>query len=417
MRASIKGQPSVLKKLNRTLILDLLRAEGPMSRADLARKTTLSPPTISRLVSELAASGLVEEAGVELGSSPGRNGVLFRFRSDLAYCIGVHVGERKIRGVVADLDIDVLHTVEMPSHTAVGEETTVDQVIRAVDALTAGAGLPLDKVKALVVGVPGIVDPATRRVVDAPHIRGWRDFPLAERLERRFPSLVIGVRNDVNLALLGERWAGAAKDVDSALLVSYQTGIGCGILLQGHLYEGARGTAGEIGFMTVSDDGVLPAAAPVQGGYGWGNLERVAGGLALVAKARQAIAAGAQTVLRQTDPARASDLSPEDIFLAAARGDGLARSLVDEACRYVGTAVANAVALLDPDAVIIGGDALIAGEYVTDRIAAVVRHLLPFPVKVVHAHLGNQASAYGALVEARDIALNLIVSRHEVVAT
>lgn len=248
LRPRTKVLPEHARSHNRSLVLQSLYRDGRASRADLARETGLTRVTISDLVGELIAEGLVVELGQRDDARPGKPAVLLDVNRAATQIIGVDLSEHAMfRGAVLDIDGVVLRAAEVELAGSRGEEA-VAKVLALVDELVAAATAPILGVG---VGSPGIVD-ATGTVVAAPNL-GWTDEPLQRRLAER-TGLAVFVANDANVAVLAEH--GFADAQGDMMLVKVGHGVGSGLLVAGALVFGSRFAAGEIGQVMVgTDDG------------------------------------------------------------------------------------------------------------------------------------------------------------------
>ncbi|HEV6954481.1 MAG TPA: ROK family transcriptional regulator [Promicromonospora sp.] len=247
LRATSKVLPEHARAHNRSLVLQHLFHEGPTSRADLARATSLTRVTISDLVSVLIAEGLVEELGTRPGQRVGKPAILVGLRADAYQIVAVDLTEHgRMRGAVLSLTGEIVVRRQLDIDGRTGDEL-VDLLTRFVRRLVAAATHPVIGVG---VGSPGIID-LDGRVVEAPN-RGWYDVPLAEVLGERL-GLPVHVANDANTAALGEFTYGGASS--GMLVVTVGAGVGAGVVVDGVRVHGQGDAAGEIGHVTVVDDG------------------------------------------------------------------------------------------------------------------------------------------------------------------
>lgn len=372
------GGPQMLRLLNCAAVLSAIRAAGTARVTELVHATGLSRPTVTAAVTTLVADGWVEEteaADVDLPRM-GRPARVVRFRANARHVLGLDIGPHKVSCAVADLSGTVVahcrrDVGEPGSHAALLErvDTTMDQVLTE-------AAVQVSSVAAVGVGTPGIVDRRHGAVVHAPSVPGWSSLELGSLIQQRLPCPV-HVENDVNLAVLAERWHGTGREAESLLLVHWGARVGAAVLVQGRLHRGAHGAAGEIGFVDLE---VEPQG--VQGG-GLGPLEAAMGTSWIHRRAR---------ALGHRDGADAAS-----VFTAAAAGDPAARQAIDEACARFARGLAPFLLALDPELVIIGGGILLAGDAV---LAGVQRHLarrtLMMP-KIELSTLGDDAVALGAV--------------------
>lgn len=391
------GSPSLLRRLNSAAVLHAIRDGGPISRAELARRVGISKPTVNEAVELLLRAGYVTEARADGETRPRRPGPrarLLEFRGDLGHVLGIDIGANKLVTLVTDLNGSVVGRERRRVRAA--ERRSADAMLGAVRAAAAAAlddaGVERRGLKAVGVGTPGVVDPASGRVSLAPQLGGWEGLQLGSRLRRSFPDCPILVDNEVHLSVLAERWLGAARGIDDAFFVQIGVGIGGGILIGGQLYRGAAGAAGEIGY--------LPLEATEEGHDGLGPFEAAAGGTAFARLGRAAAAAGGGLLARAGgDP---DSIDAEVVFAAAAAGDAAARSILGELLDRLARGIAAAVVLLNPSTVILGGGIARAGERLLEPLEARIHALVPIPPLLVLSALGEDAVALGAAKLALD---------------
>jgi len=203
----ISGQPGDMalntRRVNRQRLLDAIRRHGPISRADLAKRTALSPPTVSGLVEELVTDvGLLREVGIG-ASSGGRPPVLLEFNAEYGYLVGVDLGSRMLRVALTDLQGTVIARREERTNVE-SCQATVEQICSLIRATIKDAGRDLSKLFAIGIGAPGMTDVNSGRVISATNLVGWTDVPLRDLIQARMAAPV-RVDNDANMAALGER--------------------------------------------------------------------------------------------------------------------------------------------------------------------------------------------------------------------
>lgn len=387
------GSPQLLRRLNSAHVLSAIRDHGPISRSALAKTIGLSKPTVNEVVEALLRDGTVVES-IDNGSGrparPGRRARLLRFRADRGHVLGVDIGADKLLVLVADLNGDVVASerrrvaARERSHT----EVLLERVRQAATASLKRAGIPRTRLQAVGVGTPGVVDPATGRLTLAPQLGGWEGLPLGQRLQRSFSCPVL-VENEVHLAVLAERWRGAAQGIEDALFVQAGYGIGCGLLIGGRLYRGANGAAGEIGYLPfVSDGADRDGLGPFEHACGGSAYARHGRAVALQPSGRRLLE------LAGGDPAA---VDAEIVFRAAAEGDRAARAIVEELVARLAEGVAAAAVVLDPDTVILGGGLSRAGGELLEPLQRHLRELVPIAPRVVLSGLGEESVALGAV--------------------
>jgi glucokinase len=298
----------------------------------------------------------------------------------------IDLGGSHFTAALADGRGQLLGRATSPIRGDEGAEPILAMIANAAEALLKERGRPREDLRAAGLAVPGLVDHERGVAVLASNLAGWMNVPVAEIVGRRL-SVPAQVENDVNLAALGEMWRGAGRGCRHLLLVAPGTGIGAGVIIDGRLYRGAHHAAGEIGYS-------CPGPEHLEADYGLlGRLEALASGPGLLQRARER--------LGERLPA---DATARDIFEMARAGDAEAIALCEETATLIGIAVANAVAVLDPERVVFGGGLSQAGELLLGRVREVVYRIVPVRPEIVASALGEDAQLYGAVLMALEAA-------------
>ena len=391
------------KTINKHHLLDLVRftSEG-ISRAELARKLNLSRSAVTSIVNDLIQAGILREARF-LPIATGRRPVDLEVNPSLGYVIGVDLGVTHLSLVLSDCSASVVHEIEVPFDLSIGPEASLQKTHAWVSKLLEQAGVSMDQILTVGVGVPGPVVTERGEVIAPPVMPGWDDYPIRDELEDRW-SCPVSLNNDAELGALGEWAYGAGRDDSNVIYIKVGTGIGAGLLLDNRIYRGATGTAGEIGHLTVQDQGPLCTCG------NRGCLEALAGGRAIAQNARRAVASGHRTQLAEIKPVE--KITAKSVTLAARRGDLTSQQILSDAGTYIGTAIAGSMNLLNPGIVIVGGGVSQAGDLILEplRKAARERSLKAAStgVRITAAVLGRRSTSMGAVVQA----LNYILHHH-----
>ncbi|HKC22829.1 MAG TPA: ROK family transcriptional regulator [Gaiellaceae bacterium] len=384
-----RATPPLLKHLNERTVLEAIRAGAPISRAEISRRVGISKPTVSLALRSLEEAGLVREAP-EGPDGPSYGAVFFEPVPDAAFVLGLDLGSRFLRGAVADLAgrIRARQDVELSGADADG---ALDTIATLHAALVDTVALPLERIDGVVLGVPGVVERSSDTLrLTTPHIPGLEGRVFAEEVRERV-GLPVALDNDINLAAVGERWAGVARGVDDFAFLSVGTGTGVGLVLGGELHRGTHGAAGEIDWaLSGSGDDLDPSAEGVG-----------------------VIAAGVSW------PGVSEGASPpydaRDIFTAARRGDSLAQSIVELVARRIAANIAPVAAVADPELVVLGGGLGMNGDLLLEPVRALLREWLPYPPRVEISSLGESAVLMGAVATGLQSALdNVFVSRRAI---
>lgn len=304
--------------------------------------------------------------------------------------LGIDLGGTAIKAGVVDRSGVVIVRGERPTEVGRGVAGVVANLAAVAAETARAAGVALSELDGVGIGAPGICDGPAGVVVNAVNL-GWRDVAVA-RLLAEATGAPAFVENDANCAALGEQWCGAAKGSRHVMLLTVGTGVGGGLILNGQIYQGFSGWAGEIGHMAVVDDGLACNCGRR------GCLETVASATAIAAAARDAVATGRAP--RLAEMSQSAALDTRLVIQAARDGDEPARAILAQAGTYLGKAVAALVTVLNPELVVIGGGGSAAGQLLLEPLRATVeRRSMPGPasvVRVVAAQLGNDAGLIGA---------------------
>ena len=380
MRGEQPGALGSLRESNREKVVKALQTLGVASRADIARWTGLSRSTVSSIVAELHVEGLVvdrHEDGREAAGS-GRPPALIALDPSAGFALGIDFGKRHLAVALADLSHEVLgeQRVEMDDdyEAGVGMVRAAELVERLLGELDADR----ERVIGVGMGIPGPVQ-RTGMVGSSAILPGWAGTS-PERHMAELLDLPVRVANDANLGALAESTWGAGRGSASVVYLKLATGIGAGIVIGGRLFDGAGGTAGEIGHTTIDETGDICRCG------NRGCLETYAGAAAIASLLSRSFGA---------------ELDPEDVLTRAADGDPGCRRALADAGRHIGVAVANLCNLVNPERIVVGGSMGHAGDLLLDPLRESVR-LRAIPsaaedVRIVPGQLGERAELLGAI--------------------
>lgn len=385
MRPYPTGDPRTARRINQEAILRLLRQQGPLSRAQIARELGLNPSTVGRLVDSLLAAGLVREAGVHnAGLRGGRPARLVRFNPQAACIAALDLSGEVWQAALTDLNGEVVETfqAEPVPGDAEANLAVLDELLHRMLDRPCRSGRP--RPQGIGIGAPSITLWQSGTVVWAASL-GWRDLPLKAWVEARW-AVPTFVENDVNLLALGESWRGAGRGSRHLAVLAVGTGVGAGLVLDGRLFRGATEAAGEVGYLPPSPQALGRTYTE------WGPLEEVAGLHGLVNRARQALAQGTPSTLAQADP-----LTSEAIFRAARAGDPLAMALMAETADYLALAVAALALVLNPERILLGGQGAHAADLLLPKIRERIQGVVPAMPVLEPAQLGDRGVILGAV--------------------
>jgi predicted NBD/HSP70 family sugar kinase len=376
-----KAVPALLRALNERTVLDAVRSDGPISRAEVARRTGISRPTVSVVLRSLLEDGLVRESAHD-PDGPHYGAVYYEADPEAALVLGVDFGARAVRTALCDLAGEVRAREEIRSRGSVEER--VAALAGSARSLLRTAKAPGDLLENAVVALPAVVSPADGRV-SAPDLPGLEAADLREQLEDAL-RVPVTLENDVNLAAVAEQRRGVARDVADFAFLLVGAGLGAAVMLDRKLHRGHNGNAGELDAVRNGRaDDVDPCAA---------SLSQLAAELATKR----------DTVLEPLFEVR-------ELFAAAEKGEAVGAAVVEEAARRIALHVLPLAATLDLPLVVLGGS-VGANPALLEPVRSYLDDWLPFPApRVEVSALGEAGVLEGALAAGVDTALERAFQR------
>jgi N-acetylglucosamine repressor len=371
-----RGSRALLRDLNSSLLIELVRESRPISRAELARQSGLSAPTVSTIVGRLIERGILVEVAIAPANG-GRPPVLLDINSAGGYVIGIKLRGDGLTTVVCDLDAGVVASIEAAAALVNNPAAALTAIEEETKRALRVAGIPRSKVLGVGIGLSGVID-SREGICKFSHLLQWRDVELGKPL-RRSLRLPVWVDHDMNTLAIAEKWSGDALAYQNFVTLSVGRGIGLGIVIDRAPYRGATGSSGELGHMIVE-----PGGPKCECGR-FGCLE------ALV---------GEDAIRRRVGERHGREVSREELIALTISGDEIALEVVEAAGRKLGLAVANMVTLLNPELLIICGEGTQLGGAYLDPVVAAVRDQTFADqgrhVEVTIQRWGDEAWAVGA---------------------
>ncbi|MYL56052.1 ROK family protein [Virgibacillus halodenitrificans] len=382
-----RGTFQLMKSVNKSIILNKIRTAEPISRAQIAKDTKLTPPTVSSIVKELMEQGLVIESdsGQSMG---GRRPTMLHINKTAFYIIGVDAGPDKIDAIVADLSGSVLTRSSSQLEASLTNETFLSHLKKCIRSIMEEAPTNGAEILGIGVAMHGMVDVQTGTSLFAPNL-GLTNIPIKEELEKEF-NVVIKVENDARAMALGEAWFGGHGEIDSMVAVNLGRGVGAGIVVEGKLYHGAQDIAGEIGHMTIDMNGKQCECG------NRGCLQTFATGSAIAARAQELLQAS--EAFKKDEAVK---LTGESVYALAKAGNKMYEEILVETGVYIGVGLTNLIHLVNPKKVVLGGGVMNSAEFLLPSIQKTIdqRALTPDAkhTDVVVTSLGEDATLLGAV--------------------
>ncbi len=396
------GTPRLLRQLNDRAALELLLSAGPLTRTQLGTRTGLSKVTASQLLARLEERDLVRVVGSRAGGR-GPNAALYAVVPESAYVAALDVSAHRVTATIADITGRIISDVAVDPSTS---DDPVALVHTAVMRLVDTAGVPLDKLRACVIGTPGVVDPRTGDIRFSFDLMSWHEGVL-EALRADLERSVM-IENDVNLAAVAEHSEGAASGVSEFVLIwlSAGGGVGMATMINGRVHRGRSGGAGEIGYLPVPG-APMPTDVGLSGGYE--SLRDVSSrelphSFQALVKAGQVVELAAGYGIEGTDVT-------EVVAAASTAGTPEADAFLDAFAERLARGVAAVTVILDPGLVVLGGDvARAGGAKLAERVQAATSRIAPNATEVALGSVEGSPVVRGALLHALEHAREEVFS-------
>jgi N-acetylglucosamine repressor len=366
-----RGTFQLMKSVNKSIILNKIRTSEPISRAQIAKQTKLTPPTVSSIVKELIEQDMVRES--DLGESKGgRKPTMLLINHEAFYVIGVDAGPDSIHCILTNLSGEIIDRAESKLEANLSNAKFLEILINSIHVLFRSIN-NRDKIIGIGVAMHGVVEVGTGTSLIAPNLK-LSNIPIKTELEKEF-GLLVKVENDARAMALGESWFGDHGELTSMMAVNLGLGVGAGIVLNGKLYHGAENIAGEIGHMAIDMNGdVCECGNP-------GCLQTFVSGPAIAKRAN-----------RKTG---------EEVFQLATSGDQDAIEVLGETGLILGIGLTNLIHIINPELVVIGGGVSKSSAFILPTILSTIeKRALTMKAKrtrIVISELGDDATLLGAV--------------------
>jgi N-acetylglucosamine repressor len=381
--------PDIQGNLNKSKVLQIIRDEKEITRADIIRLSGLSAPTVTRIVESLVQLNLIQTDGI--GSSVGgRPPQLIHFHSKENYVIGIDLGATFIRSALSNLDGDFIFEIHVPTNLKKGFDGVMEQVGGLIKKLCDRARQKSLPLWGIGIAVCGMVNKNTGLVEYSP-IFGWKNVNIQEALSK-YTNLNIALGNVTHLIALGELLYGVGKDYKNFICLNLGYGIGSGIIIDGKLFVGVDGIAGEIGHVVIDKHSNRKGLEGVSG-----TLEALASGYGLADIAREEAKTNVESTLNSID---SEDIDAKMVFEAAKNGDLLANEIIDEISRNISVGIDIMIKLFNTECIVLSGGLVQNGDLLLNRIRIQVSEYsligVSRTVPIVKAGFGENAALMGS---------------------
>ena len=353
----------LIRAINRFKILHTIRAHKLISRVDITKVTGLSQATVTGITASLIDEGLLLEKRPG-ESEGGRPPILIALNPDGAYAVGVYLSISKINVVIIDLEATIRASYEMPLEKQnYAPEAIADKIVQAVQECMWQANFSRNQISGIGIALPGLVDWHTGVIRFLPDYQ-WEKVNLRDLVHKKIDHPTY-IENTANSLTLAEQWFGEGRGVDNFIVVTLEYGVGMGIIINGQLYRGHKGTAGEFGHTTIETDGPLCLCGQK------GCIEATVGNNAIL---REAEAAAQKAEWKPNDP---TDITIEEVILAAREGAPCLRNIFARAGRVLAIGLSNLIRIFNPAKIIISGRGVNAGDLLFDSMYNTIAQYIP----------------------------------------
>jgi N-acetylglucosamine repressor len=374
---------------NKIKVLQLIRNEKEITRAEIIRMSGLSAPTVTRIVESLVQLNLIQTDGI--GSSiGGRPPQLIHFHSKENYVIGIDLGATFIRAALSNLDGEFIFEIHVPTNLKKGFDGVMEQAGILIGKLCERAQQKSLSLWGIGIAVCGMVNKNTGIVEYSP-IFGWKNVNIQEALTK-YTNLKVALGNVTHLIALGELLYGVGKDYKNFICLNLGYGIGSGIIIDGRLFGGADGIAGEIGHIVVDKYSNRKGMEGISG-----TLEALASGYGLADTALELAKSDKESLLYSIDP---SEIDARKVFEAAKTGDRLANEIIDGIAEYLSIGIDTLIKLFNTECIVLSGGLIQNGDMLIDKIRNQVTNYsmsgVSRSVSIVSSGFGENAALMGS---------------------
>jgi predicted NBD/HSP70 family sugar kinase len=368
--------PGKLGEKNKKIIVDLIKREGPMSRADIARRISMSFPAVSSNVQYLLDHHYIYESG-QGQNDMGRKSMLLTFNAKKGYVMGIDLGRSSSSLLIADLLGESVYHISKVVDIHRRSSNIIEHLDKLINNSLKKSNIDLQEILSIGIGIPGVLDKKTGKMILVPFVEEWNKFDLLQELKKRY-SCPITIENSVNMGALGEKWKGCGQPHKHIVYFNYSIGIGSSLILNNDLYVGNDGAAGEVGYS-------VPGYAFVRSGYKEaGVMEELICGQAL------------------DDKVKAMGIEPRSLKeLFEFKGDRyeeIKQAILQEIYEKFFILLVSVSAMINPSAIILSGKiGMNIGKLLVGKWAAALKDHVPFPPELIVSEIGSYANVCGAL--------------------
>lgn len=341
-------KPESTRKKNANTLLHILLKEDGISRVELSRMNSLTKTTVSAIIKGFKDSGIVEESNQVSTGNIGKSPIPLHIRADAVYTIGVHLSRERIETLLMDAQMNIITYNRGEDYEKFGLEGVINSLFININKIREYAKRKKINIGAIGIGIPGPLDAQTGVVKKPPKFKGWKNVPLRSIVQKEY-GVPVWIENDANVCALAEKWLGSGRNIHNFINILLNEGIGAGVIINDELYQGTYDFVGEIGHFLCYEQGKFQ------------YLEDIA---------------GADVLLRWANSQGLSVKSLKSIAELLQQDNQIANSIVKKIATWIGSAIVNAIHMIGPQTVFIGGKMFVLGEPLIQPIRKIVSRYL-----------------------------------------
>jgi len=363
-------KPEDTRKKNAITLLHLLLKEDGISRVELSRMTGLTKTTVSAIIKGFKDSGIVEESNQISNGNMGKTPIPLHIKADAIYTIGVHVSRQRVETLLMDAQMNIITYITGENYKKFTPEDIIDSLFLNINKIMKYAKRKEIEIGVIGIGIPGPLDAQTGVVKQPPKFKGWNNVPLRDIVQKEY-RIPVWIENDANVSALAEKWLGGGRNIHNFICILLNEGIGAGLIINEELYQGTYNFVGEIGHFLCYEQGQFK------------YLEDIA---------------GVDDLLHLADSQGLPVKSVKKIAELVQQDNQIAQSIVEKVATWIGSAVVNAIHMIGPQTVFIGGKMAVLGEPLIQPIREIVSHYLfgEQSVDIQFSSISSDAASKGA---------------------
>lgn len=360
VRDIIRGNPEFTRRINQKIILNLILKHEAISRAELAKVSTLSPPTVSSIIEDLKEQNFITEVGYGT-SGGGRRPIMMKINKENVFLIGIDINPNDITVAITNMGLTILDSVTVSINSTTSKEQMIQHMFDGIDALLKQSNIDEQIILGIGISSPGQIDSKSGYVYSSNTIKNWNGVNIAEIFGEKY-SMKTYIEHNVKAMALRELWFGKNQSLKNFIVIKAGIGIGAGIVTNGKIYLGSKGNSGEFGHTFISLDGPQCKCGNKGCLEAHSDLEAIKRDILLLASEYSS------SIWKKEQ-----NITSLQLYNALSNGDSIAIKVVEKAGAYIGVGIVNLIHLFNPEAIFLGGEMNKLWPFISKPILEVVK--------------------------------------------